>query len=633
MTLAEDAHTRESALAILARPAADERPTIDPIGMVAMIAEERSDPISAARATMTTGWVWRKHPPVPLEVPIDWDGLSARDRTWSNLLSEWQPLAHPIVAYQRTGAKRFIAWALELALDWARQHPTAAERSPSTWNAPAVGIRAFRLAYLIDVGAREQLLDLESLIALVECLRLHFVVLAQDERFRGHSNHGIYQCLGQLAAARRLSELPEAADAAKQGADRLERLIAAHFEADGVHREHSPGYDLMVLQSLAGARASGLLSSPEGLARLAAAEDVLAWFIAPVGGVPPVGDSERLPPPGLDDTYFRSETARFALSEGRDGHAPSSTFRAFDAGGYVVARDRWAAGEDFRRSSYLLQSCGFHSRVHKHADDLSFVWYARGTDLLTDAGKFGYTGPRPPADPKLSELGFFYGDPRRIYVESTRAHNCVEVDGTSYSRRDPPYGSALVAAERDVASGVVFTECKLTVHRAVRLTRYLLHLPGSWIVVVDHAAGEQNSAHDLVQRFHLGPDLELVEFGSSIARFSIPLCEEQLIATQLTDAAALDPCRGQTEPELLGWNARHPGELLPNWTIAWRRGGVRAGVFAVLFALAPEGAALDASGRLNATGRRGQVKWRVGKVSHQLRWNLVEQRQFSYRAG
>jgi hypothetical protein len=38
-----------------------------------------------------------------------------------------------------------------------------------------------------------------------------------------------------------------------------------------------------------------------------------------------------------------------------------------------------------------------------------------------------------------------YSDPNRIYVETTRAHNTVEIDGLSHPRRNvQPYGSGLV---------------------------------------------------------------------------------------------------------------------------------------------------------------------------------------------
>jgi hypothetical protein len=52
--------------------------------------------------------------------------------------------------------------------------------------------------------------------------------------------------------------------------------------------------------------------------------------------------------------------------------------RAFEDSGYFIARDRWSNGtKDFEQCSYLAQICGFHSRTHKHADDLSFIWYDR----------------------------------------------------------------------------------------------------------------------------------------------------------------------------------------------------------------------------------------------------------------
>jgi hypothetical protein len=569
---------------------------------------------------------------VKLVPPLDWETVCSDDRTHAFRLHAWEPMSEPLTAYGRTGEVRFLDWSLELAVDWVTQHPSFPDDSKFAWYDMAVGMRAFRLAYLIDAGIQAGRLDRRTAHMFIASLRLHLHVLAMDDQFSEHSNHGIYQAAGQLAAAMRLPHLPEAPEAAAQGRDRVRRLVVHHFDEEGVHREHSPGYHLMVLRSLLRLRSSGLLHAPDVLVKLDRAEDAMAWFVAPVGAVPTVGDTDRLRTDRVKDPHFRNPQARFALTQGRDGEPPAATFRAFMPAGYVAARDGWGKRDAFKSSSYLLQSCGFHSQVHKHADDLSFVWYARGTDLLTDAGRWAYQG-RDHVDPALRELGFNYSDPRRIYIESTRAHNCVQIDGGSYPRRRvKPYGSAIVSAEQDPSSGLVVTEAKMTQLRTVRQTRYLFHLPGSWTLVVDHAVGQPDASHDFLQRFHFGPDLVELEEREGVFWLSLPDDSgDELAATQLSAAAAVTPVRGQTEPELLGFNARFGGELLPNWTTGWTFRGVRSAAFAALFAIVPAGAAFTAGGRLNATARAGQVTWRIGEVTHELRWDRVEGESHSYR--
>ena len=53
-----------------------------------------------------------------------------------------------------------------------------------------------------------------------------------------------------------------------------------------------------------------------------------------------------------------------------------------------------------------------------------------GRNLLIDSGRYTYK----------------YDHPYRQYVESTRAHNTVEIDGRDFSRRQADaFGSAIVA--------------------------------------------------------------------------------------------------------------------------------------------------------------------------------------------
>jgi hypothetical protein len=622
--LLRDPATSTALHSVQRRCATADRPVIE------QIAIEARSAVRTADATLTEGWQRRPHPRIKLDLPLDWENACAGDRTWAYRLHAWEPLSEPLTAYSETGEARFLTWSLDLALDWVRQHPRYDPNSPFAWYDMAVGMRAFRLAYLVAAGVQAGLLEPDTTAQLLASLRLHLRVLSLEENFSAHSNHGIYQAAGQLAASTRIPDLPESAAAAEQATGRLRELVSHHFDEEGVHREHSPGYNLMVLRSLLRLRSSGLIHDWNVLGTLDRAEETIAWFIAPVGGVPLVGDTDRLRRNVVDDPHFDHPHARYAVTQGRDGEAPRSNFRAFAGAGYVAARDRWASGAEFERSSYLLQACGFHSRVHKHADDLSFVWYARGTDLLADAGRFGYYG-RDDIDPALRELGFNYSDPRRIYVESTRAHNCLEIDGTSYPRRRAKaYGSALQSARLDPTSGLVITEAKVTHPPGVQHTRYLCHLPGAWTLVVDYAAGSPESRHAFVQRFHFGPDLEELVQGDGCFRLPIPNAGEHLVATQFAAARALEPCRGQTEPDLLGFNARYPATLLPNWTIAWEQSDCRSASFAALFVIVPEQAEFHARGRLNATGRAGQVSWDAGRAHHDLRWDWLDGGRHDY---
>jgi hypothetical protein len=114
----------------------------------------------------------------------------------------------------------------------------------------AIGLRAYRLGYLLDVVSRDPEVEDSSITALAEAAVVHAEALAPEEDFRGHNNHGLYQAAGQVALARRFPELPTMAEALEQGQERLGRMVRAQFAEDGVHREHSPGYHYLLLDTL-----------------------------------------------------------------------------------------------------------------------------------------------------------------------------------------------------------------------------------------------------------------------------------------------------------------------------------------------------------------------------------------------
>jgi hypothetical protein len=583
-----------------------------------------------ADAILAGDWRWKGHRSIALDPPLDWDGVCAESRSWSLSLHSWEPLAPLIAAHDRAGDEACLEFALALAADWIERFPTVEDDSSSfAWYDLAVGLRAYRLAYLLDVVARDPARDDEQVRLLLQGLLLHVAALADDSRFARHSNHGVYQVIGQLATGRRFPDVAPLAAAGAQGEERLDELLETHFTAEGVHREHSPHYHDLILIPLRALRGAGLVRNARLDAVCSRSEEALAWFVTPAGRYAMFGDTTRQTIAGADVEQVGDARLRFALSGGRVGTVPAERTRVFGESGYVVFRDRWPTGEgDFADCSYLAQTCAFHSRVHKHADDLSFVWYDRGCDILTDAGRFGYVG-KTEAGSELFEQGFWYSDPRRIYAESTRAHNTVEVDGRSNPRRGiDPYGSALTqAGER---GDVRFAESRVP-GRGPAHTRLLLFLPRAWLLVVDALVGEGDERHELVQRFHLAPELDLLsgadgDEGSIVA--ALP-CGDRLHAVALLPQEPVRPLRGAEEPELLGWISPRDGAIEPQWTFGWSASAVRSHVFATLFCFAerPPSVAPGAN-RVDAEAGSGRLGWEADGRRHLIEFERAPGRSF-----
>ena len=260
-------------------------------------------------------------------------------------------------------------------------------------------------------------------------------------------------------------------------------------------------------------------------------------------------------------------------------------------------------------ATYFAQTAAFHSRVHKQADDLSFIWYDRHRDILSDPARYAYQGRTEPRS-KLARQGFWYSDPKRIYVERTRAHNCVEIDATSYPRlRSRAFGSALAYAGEQ--NGLLVTDCKATHMRTVRHRRIVILRPGQFLLVLDWLK-DRTATRDFRQWFSLAPQW-VAERTSGAAVLAQVLDEngsqlEALTVTSLIDEArAGDVAHGRSEPELLGWSSNAAFSLVPSPSFAFETLGSNTGRFAMLFVFGTLVHVNGARTRFNSSMRNGTV--------------------------
>ena len=530
---------------------------------------------------------------IELEPPMPWLELP---RNAAFDLHSWKPLTLLLSGHSLLGERRFFDIAYAVVADWLDNFHEATravatlgeldgfigQKEDFVWYDMSVGQRAYRLAYALDVRARDEDASDAELERLAKNLYFHLEALTRERFFRGHNNHGLYQALGQLAAARRFEGLPGMARYEEIAEARLETMVREHFFESGPHREHSPGYHYMLLGSLVGARSSQVLTNFYFLQTLERLEEALAWMVLPNGTIAPLGDTDPvtvLRPPVLAEQYSNPEL-KHLLTGGRDGREPEPGLKAYADAGYAFARLK---GED-GGWSYLAQAAAYHSRMHKQADDLGFIWWDRGRDVLVDPGRYAFAG-KTERGSELFEQGFWYSDPKRIYVETTRAHNTVEIDERNYVRiGERPHGSFLVQA--DEQDGMAVVESYVTHFGSVRHRRLLVLNPGDFLLVLDWLSDKDGKAHDFSQRFHVGADWSVIGPGGGRI---LGQAEDGVLfnVVELLGGAELTPvAHGQTEPELLGWRAIDANKLQPVSTFAYERRGVDDARFATLFTFA-----------------------------------------------
>lgn len=587
-----------------------------------------------AEGILRDGWSRRGSPVVQFGEPVNWAMESEEHRSWNFYLHCLDPIDMLLAAHDRTGNLDFLRPAVTVGMDWVTSHPRGGrDISPMAWYDMAVGLRAYRLAYLYDAARAAGLLGAREDAALWQALEDHRTELADDSKIAFHNNHGYYQVAGQLALGRRFSNVsPAMAELHRQGMERLRRMLDQQFTEEGVHREHSPDYHRMVLDTLLGLIQAGLVEDRELMDRADAIQEALSWFVYPSGTIVNFGDSDSrrmLLSPAVAAGKWTTPMMQAVASGGAVGGPFPSGLRAFKASGYAVLRQPDPATPHLpERDSYLAQTAAFHSRTHKHADDLSFVWYERGQPVLVDAGRYGYIGKTSP-DSELWQEGFWYSDPMRMFMESTRAHNTLEFDGRNYVRKGAqPYVSAI--QQTTEVDGTFVIEGRVKQFRSIWHDRVLIIRPGKWLVVLDAFVDNLNEPHTVRQWFHFAPGTQVMAEGGG---FRATLPQDGTIVQVRPILEGVLPgevVEGQRVGELQGWWSPAERKVEPAPAVAFVQDGESRGVMATLFTLSRDAAVDMDLSRSNPTGRRVRFMWQDGQGVHRLSLDRSEVLDLNY---
>ncbi len=568
--------------------------------------------VELAEKVISEGWTLGGYPKVRLNLP-QWELDSGKDRSWNFHIHCWDMLDPVLVAFDEIGRQDFLRAAVGTALDWAGRYPLQEAAGTSmAWYDMAVGVRAYRLAYIIDAADRANIFVKEEREVLWSSLLEHQNFLADDENIAFHNNHGYFQAAGQIAMGRRFVGLSDVMEVAyRQGKERLYRMLTQQFFEDGMHKEHSPDYHRMVYETLVSLIFSGLVDDEATIEFSKKIELSLSWFVLPNQHIANFGDTDfRLLQVGPAEAQRKWQTAQMQhlVSGGSIGNLPQDRLAVFEAAGFYVVR---------QGNSYLAQIAAFHSRTHKHADDLSFIWTDKGCDLLVDAGRYGYL-EKTEQGSDLWLDGHWYANPNRVFCESTRAHNTLEFDGKNYLRRGVrPYGSAIKRWVEDPCGLYALeTECKH--FGSIRHARVLIFMPGRWLIVFDWFHDNQSAEHQVRQWFHLGPSLKLEKQGTGY-QASLPSGESLTVAPLLGEVNASEPYLGEEGPPMQGWWSPKEREMIPNYAFCFEQSGVPSGVFASLFVFSKTLAPNTSRSRANGSGRKAQFVWVDDSGTHTVR--------------
>ncbi|UOD80476.1 heparinase II/III domain-containing protein [Paenarthrobacter ureafaciens] len=535
----------------------------------------------SAAEVITAGWKAGDHKRLLLSLPVDWDALCQDDRSWGSQLHGWKFMDKPMQEFIRSGDRTYLQWCLDRAVSWSERYSDQDTANEIVWYNMALGQRSLRLAGLIYLGAKNGMTgpELRSLLAAVD---RHRTELALDTSFNPRTNHGYFVAIGQTVLGAALDAVQQMRELAQEGRERLAVMVRTQFLPDGGHSEHSPEYHRMLMRSFQLAVDNGLIKDADFTGRLRKAADLLGWMIQPSGCLVPMGDTPNVNMVDGTHPLTLSPQTNFLMSGGKDGQACTAELGLFPDSGYAFVRSPQPdSGEKLCASSYVAFSAAFHGRAHKHADDLNFVWYDRGQEILVEGGRYGY-GAQLPADSPLRADGYYYADPFRRFVESTPAHNTVTANGRNHDRRRAPVGSGLGMCEQ--ADGKFFLRGRMD-HSDWTHRRTIELEPGIGLTVIDDVQSTDAAKRDFQVWFNVAGALGLCNVPQGDQEelsWTSPAGDWKVTLLTESGNALPFPVRESEEP-LRGWRSVQDGSREGVWSVRLEAQHTRHHVFRNVF--------------------------------------------------
>jgi Heparinase II/III-like protein len=231
--------------------------------------------------------------------------------------------------------------------------------------------------------------------------------------------------------------------------------------------------------------------------------------------------------------------------------------------GYVFGRSGWTPAASF----YSLRF-GPGREIHGHDDHLGLTYYARGRDLIVDAGHYGYTAT-----------------PYRSWLRSPEAASTLVLPGVPFST----VASTSLVADRIGEYGQFYELYDTAFGGDSRYRSVYVSQQPDLIIVFDRAwGGSPGSVYS--QLWHLDPALRVTGVDRSAAVATAPgtalTLAQVALPGQVIQAGSTQVVRGQTSP-YQGWVSHQMLQRLPADVVTMTRTGPYAAILTLLVPAAP----------------------------------------------
>ncbi len=472
---------------------------------------------------------------------LTWKEDPFKDETWRFYYHSLDMVGYLMNAYEKNHNQAYLKKAKWYIQSWMSANPSPSHQaSTAAWDDHSTANRVTNMIYFWHYYKDSSIYDAKFNSSLMKMLQKHGDYLADDQHYTANNNHGIFQDRSLIELSLFFPKMKNSPYWYNKAMKRLMVHVQHDVTSSGVHKEHSPSYQLVTLNLFKGIdqfitqhgkKNNQLRTTIEKM------ENYVAYLVKPDGTLPILGDSS------VDSIYplknIISSKLKYAVTKGAQGVKPAGN-AIYPDGGVAIFHNMWGKNTPF----YFLFTTAYHSNVHKHADDLSFLLTYGKTDYFVDSGKYSYNEH----------------EKYRKYFRSTLAHNTITVDGKSYPLTEGQVKKSKMSRYKNT-SNYSYVTGSHTLYKGVTIKRTVVYFNNrNSILVRDVVQSPQK--HTYSEVFNIGKDVQVKSTNNKTFILKSKLENKQIEFKQLTKASKFKRYTGSTNP-IGGWQSLEFNKKLP----------------------------------------------------------------------
>ncbi|MEH6938151.1 Ig-like domain-containing protein [Bacillus sp. JJ664] len=440
---------------------------------------------------------------------INWKEDPYKNTTWRLYYQSLDTLSYLTNAYEVTKDPKYLTYGFSLIQSFWKANGNPARPTDSyTYNAHALANRTNNLLYFYHYYISSPIVTYSSKQYLKTVLRKHGTYLNSSKYYNLKTNHGYFQDRSLFELASYFPEETTSVQWKSNAVYRTKTHIKRDFTPEGLHKEHSPQYFLVVLNLVQDM--NKIAEDAELTQFLLKEQNAFSKLVLSNFTIPRLGDSDQTKLPKTTSYSVLDPEFEYVLTKGKQGKQPSLVSNISNS--VAVIRDGWGTST----SSLLFTTSNF-STTHKHADDLSFILTQKGKEIFTDSGKYNY-------DTK---------DAYQKYLRSTFAHNVVTVDGKSYPISSSNVGKAKMTNFIDNPDHVIVMG-EHTIYNGVRVYRTIVYLKNKKVTLIQDEI-ISDAKHKTNQVFNIGQTVSTQTLDSNTVLLNNSMTMKQHVQSNLVE--------------------------------------------------------------------------------------------------